>query len=86
MIIPIYSLVYYNIASSLAMVVIKWVFYKKETRPPHSRTKSQSYVLGILTSKTKVEYQNDFVPFGLENYFKFIVCADDTVQHKPHKH
>ena len=44
----------------------------------------QSYVSGILTSKTRAQYQEDFVPFGLADYFTFIVCADDTVHHKPH--
>ena len=38
---------------------------------------------GIVTSKTKEEYLNDFVPFGLSNYFKLVVCADDTEKHKP---
>ena len=39
--------------------------------------------VGIVTSKTKEEYINDFVPFGLSNYFKLVVCADDTEKHKP---
>ena len=38
---------------------------------------------GIVTSKTKEEYMNDFVPFGLTDYFKLVVCADDTKEHKP---
>ncbi len=38
---------------------------------------------GIVTSKTKEEFLNDFVPFGLDNYFKLAVCADDTIKHKP---
>ncbi|MBU3182709.1 HAD family hydrolase [Clostridium psychrophilum] len=38
---------------------------------------------GIVTSKTKEEFLNDFVPFGLSNYFKIVVCADDTEKHKP---
>ena len=38
---------------------------------------------GIVTSKTKEEFLNDFVPFGLSNYFKLVVCADDTKKHKP---
>lgn len=38
---------------------------------------------GIVTSKTKEEYINDFVPFGLTDYFKLVVCADDTAKHKP---
>jgi HAD superfamily hydrolase (TIGR01549 family) len=39
--------------------------------------------IGIVTSKTKEEFLNDFVPFGLINYFKLVVCADDTEKHKP---
>ncbi|AOR25004.1 HAD family hydrolase [Clostridium taeniosporum] len=39
--------------------------------------------MGIVTSKTKQELIDDFYPFGLNNYFDYIVCADDTVQHKP---
>lgn len=38
---------------------------------------------GIVTSKTKEEFINDFEPFGLTNYFKLVVCADDTEKHKP---
>jgi len=38
---------------------------------------------GIVTSKTKEEFLNDFVPFGLNNYFELVVCADDTARHKP---
>lgn len=38
---------------------------------------------GIVTSKTKEEFINDFVPFDLTKYFKFVVCADDTEKHKP---
>ncbi|MBU3174855.1 HAD family hydrolase [Clostridium estertheticum] len=38
---------------------------------------------GIVTSKTKVEYISDFVPFGLADYFKLVICADDTERHKP---
>lgn len=39
---------------------------------------------GIVTSKTKQEFANDFTPFGLNRYFEFVVCADDTTLHKPH--
>ncbi len=38
---------------------------------------------GIVTSKTKKEFINDFVPFGLTNYFNLVVYADDTEKHKP---
>ncbi|OPH57860.1 HAD family hydrolase [Paenibacillus ferrarius] len=40
-------------------------------------------IQGIVTSKTAEELTNDFVPFGLMNYLKYIVCADDTEKHKP---
>ncbi|MCL1854336.1 MAG: HAD family hydrolase [Clostridia bacterium] len=43
----------------------------------------QTNTLGIITSKTKAEYQNDFVPFGLAQYFSIVVCASDTRKHKP---
>ena len=39
--------------------------------------------IGIVTSKNKEEFINDFVPFGLSNYFNLVVCADDTKKHKP---
>lgn len=39
--------------------------------------------MGIVTSKTKEEFQNDFVHFGLDQYFELVVCADDTEKHKP---
>jgi HAD superfamily hydrolase (TIGR01549 family) len=38
---------------------------------------------GIVTSKTKEEFLNDFLPFDLNDYFKLVVCADDTEKHKP---
>lgn len=39
---------------------------------------------GIVTSKTALEYTHDFIPFGLDKYFQHVVCADDTLHHKPH--
>lgn len=39
--------------------------------------------IGIVTSKTKQELIDDFYPFGINDYFDYIVCADDTVLHKP---
>jgi HAD superfamily hydrolase (TIGR01549 family) len=38
---------------------------------------------GIVTSKTRQELIDDFYPFGLQNYFQYIICADDTKKHKP---
>ena len=39
--------------------------------------------LGVVTSKTREEYRQDFAPFGLCGYFDTVVCADDTARHKP---
>lgn len=38
---------------------------------------------GIVTSKTTEELKDDFVPHGLMEYLSYVVCADDTVKHKP---
>ncbi len=39
--------------------------------------------LGIVTSKTREEFKNDFSCFGLDEFFKTVICADDTKNHKP---
>lgn len=39
--------------------------------------------LGIVTSKTKKDLKEGFEPFGLNSYFEHIICACDTVKHKP---
>ncbi len=44
---------------------------------------SKKIKTGIVTSKTKQELIEDFYPFGLQGYFDYIVCADDTKRHKP---
>lgn len=43
----------------------------------------QDYDMGIVTSKTKEEYEQDFYPYGISHYFHTIICADDTETHKP---
>ncbi|HEX2985262.1 MAG TPA: HAD family hydrolase [Caproiciproducens sp.] len=40
--------------------------------------------LGIITSRTKTEYEKDFVPFGLAPIFSIVICADDAPRHKPY--
>jgi HAD superfamily hydrolase (TIGR01549 family) len=40
--------------------------------------------LGIVTSKTKEEYHNDFEPLDIEKYFKLVICSEDTLKHKPY--
>ncbi len=44
---------------------------------------SLNYKLGIVTSKTKAEFDEEVTHFGLNNYFGIIICADDTKNHKP---
>lgn len=39
--------------------------------------------MGIVTSKTREEFIYSFSPFGLDHYFRVVVCADDTEKHKP---
>lgn len=45
---------------------------------------TQGYALGIVTSKTKKQFDTEVVPFGIHTYFDAIVVADDTEKHKPH--
>lgn len=41
------------------------------------------YELGVVTSKTREEFKNDFCRFEIRCCFKQIICADDTIRHKP---
>ncbi len=41
------------------------------------------YEMGIVTSKTREEFAHDFCRFEIRHYFKTIICADDTQEHKP---
>lgn len=41
------------------------------------------YKMGIVTSKTRKELEQDFSKFGLNQYFGTVICADDTKEHKP---
>ena len=44
---------------------------------------SQNHKLGIVTSKTKEEFEEEVTHFGLNKYFGVIICAADTEKHKP---
>ncbi len=44
---------------------------------------STDYKLGIVTSKTKAEFDEEVTHFGLNKYFGVIICADATQKHKP---
>lgn len=39
--------------------------------------------MGIVTSKTRDQFEQDFHQYGISGYFKTIICADDTQEHKP---
>lgn len=43
----------------------------------------EKIITGVVTSKTKQELQDDFVPFNLMQYLPYVVTADDTLKHKP---
>ncbi|SNS15677.1 haloacid dehalogenase superfamily, subfamily IA, variant 3 with third motif having DD or ED/haloacid dehalogenase superfamily, subfamily IA, variant 1 with third motif having Dx(3-4)D or Dx(3-4)E [Anaerovirgula multivorans] len=45
--------------------------------------KKSGFHLGVVTSRKKTEYESYFRKFNLEQIFNLIVCADDTLQHKP---
>ncbi|OME04431.1 MULTISPECIES: HAD family hydrolase [Paenibacillus] len=49
-----------------------------------SSLQSKEIVQGIVTSKTRDELNDDFVPFGLTKYLSYTVIAEDTAKHKPH--
>ena len=44
----------------------------------------RGYVLGIVSSSTRREFQMVFGPLGLEDCFGRVVLAEDTKEHKPH--
>lgn len=44
---------------------------------------AKGYELGVVTSKNGKECEEDFFTYPISKYFKTIVCADDTKEHKP---
>jgi phosphoglycolate phosphatase-like HAD superfamily hydrolase len=47
------------------------------------KLKSGGTSLGIITSRTREEFTNGFVPFGIAELFDIVICADNTDKHKP---
>lgn len=45
--------------------------------------KGKGVQLGIITSKNKNEYHNDFTPFGLDSFFNTIITVEDSAAPKP---
>lgn len=67
-------------------------YYLKDTSGVHvyqgmeavlQELRARSYRLGILSSKTREEYETDFLPFGLGHYFDVLILAEDSARHKP---
>lgn len=51
--------------------------------PTLSQLKKEKVKLGIITSRTREEFQSAFSPLGLNSYFEHIICAEDSAEHKP---
>jgi len=47
------------------------------------RLQNTGIYIGIATSRTVQELENDFCPLGLKKYINTIISADDTEKHKP---
>lgn len=45
--------------------------------------KNRGVKLGIITSKNKKEFDNDFIPFGIDTYFDTVITVEDSVAPKP---
>lgn len=45
--------------------------------------RAKNIAMGIVTSRSRAQYETDFVPFGLAAYFDYAVTSDDTARHKP---
>lgn len=45
--------------------------------------KNKQIELGIITSKNRNEYSNDFSPLGLDGYFDTVICVEDSPSPKP---
>ena len=53
-------------------------------RPLVETLHSRGIPLGIITSKTREEYQFDFLRRGIGEYFGCSICTEDSKTHKPH--
>jgi HAD superfamily hydrolase (TIGR01549 family) len=44
---------------------------------------STNYQLGLITSKNRYEFENDFIPTGLAGNFRIVICSDESKYPKP---
>lgn len=47
------------------------------------RLAEAGYGLGIVSSRTREMYKQDFCKWDISRYFRTVVCAGDTLGHKP---
>lgn len=47
------------------------------------KLKNRGIKLGIITSKNKKEFHNDFTPFGIDTYFDTVITVEDSIAPKP---
>ncbi|WP_300701665.1 HAD family hydrolase [Bacteroides sp.] len=45
--------------------------------------KTRGFKLGIITSKNKKEFHNDFTQFGIDTYFDTVITVEDSITPKP---
>jgi len=45
--------------------------------------RARGLILGLLSSKTRREYETDFLEYGLADQFTHVILADDSPRHKP---
>lgn len=72
----------------------KWVKYVNEFeegailyegfKEVFKRLNDNNIICGIVSSKTKLQYEIDFVSKGLDKYIQCKVLAEDTERHKPY--
>lgn len=48
-----------------------------------TKLSENGYEMGIITSRTREEFEADFANLDIRQFFTTIVCADDTTEHKP---
>lgn len=71
----------------------KWISYFMELHPQIKLFAGITEILaqlhrleipmGIVTSKTRSQYDDDMALFAIDHYFSHVICVEDTTHHKP---
>lgn len=72
----------------------KWIAYFMELHPQIqlftgvkellTQLQNSEIPMGIVTSKTRRQYDEDMALFGITSHFSHVICVEDTNNHKPH--